>query len=205
LAFLSVPLNVKQSKSVALPITDWLRRWSRGELEAEARVLPVVYDELHRIAEGVFRWEFPGHTLQPTAVLHEAYLRLTHQARLDWRSRKHFYSIAARLMRQVVTDWARRRLRHKRGGGLQRVTWGDAAQVDDLEAAEVLAVHEALETLALEDLRRAEIVELRFFGGLTAQETADELGCSRATVDREWRCARAWLAMELGGGRADVS
>ena len=187
----------------AVQVTALLQQWSQGNPEAESQLFPVIYDELHRIAVGVFRREGVHHTLQPTAIVHEAYLRLTGQGKIQWRSRKHFFSIAARLMRQVLVDHARQVHRLKRGGGAQRVTLEEAGLVIPGRTTDVLALDTALEQLAAFDQRKAKVVELRFFGGLTAEEVAEQMHLSRATVTREWRCARAWLLAELDSRGAD--
>jgi RNA polymerase sigma factor (TIGR02999 family) len=180
-------------------VTRLLARWSRGEQEALDELLPLVYGELRRMAGRQLRAERQEHTLTPTALVHEAYLRLVGQRRTSWRSRAQFFAIAARLMRRVLVDHARARLADKRGGGLVVVP---LEQAGDPEAAasplaDVLAVDEALTRLAALDADQARLVELRFFGGLTVEEIAPLLGRSERTVKREWRLARAWLFRDL--------
>ena len=181
-------------------VTALLLAWRAGDADAGERLLPMVYHELHRQAQRAMRREDGAHTLQATALVHEAYLRLVDQRRVEWKSRAHFFGVAAQAMRRVLVDHARGRLAEKRGGALQRVTLGDA----DARAAgdpdlDVLALHDALERLAAIDPDQARLVELRYFGGLGIDETAEALGVSAATVKREWAVARAWLRRELEG------
>jgi RNA polymerase sigma factor (TIGR02999 family) len=179
-------------------VTALLLSWSGGEAAAADRLIPVVYEELHRQAARAMRREGHSHTLQATALVHEAYLRLVDQQRVQWRNRAHFFGIAAEVMRRVLVDHARARDAAKRGGGAQRLTLGDALGVpSDGTDADVLALHEALERLALLDPDQARLVELRYFGGLNIEESAEALGVSPATVKREWAVARAWLRREL--------
>ena len=184
-------------------VTGLLLAWRAGDTDADARLLPAVYDELHRQASRAMRREGDAHTLQATALVHEAYLRLVDQQRVEWHSRAHFFAIAAQMMRRVLVDHARTRLAAKRGGALQRVTLGDVGAGSDADGGadvDVIALHDALETLAALDARQARIVELRYFGGLGIEETAEALEISPATVKREWAVARAWLRRELGAG-----
>jgi RNA polymerase sigma factor (TIGR02999 family) len=179
-------------------VTALLLSWSGGERSAADRLIPVVYEELHRQAARAMRREGHEHTLQTTALVHEAYLRLVDQQRVQWRNRAHFFGIAAEVMRRVLVDHARARLAAKRGGGVQRITLGDAlVGSGDAQDADVLALHEALEKLALLDPDQARLVELRYFAGLTIEESAEAMGVSPATVKREWALARAWLRREL--------
>lgn len=181
-------------------ITQLLIAWEGGDNAAAERLMPVIYDELHRQAARAMRRENDQHTLQATALVHEAWLRLADQQRVTWKNRAHFFGIAAQMMRRVLVDHARGRLAEKRGGGVQQVTLSDVhgdagGQNDDVD---VLALHEALERLATLDPDQARIVELRYFGGLNIEETAAATGVSPATVKREWAVARAWLRRELG-------
>ena len=181
-------------------VTALLLAWRAGDASAGDRLLPLVYDELHRQAARAMWREDAAHTLQATALVNEAYLRLVDQRRVEWKSRAHFFGIAAQAMRRVLVDHARGRLAEKRGGAMQRVTLGDAgaAASGDADAdLDVLALHDALERLAALDPDQARLVELRYFGGLGIDETADALGVSAATVKREWAVARAWLRREL--------
>jgi len=184
-------------------VTALLRAWARGEQAALNDLLPLVYDELHRIAERSMRDQPEGHTLQPTALVHEAYLRLVdHQLRseaTEWESRAHFYGVAAKAMRSVLVDHARARRAAKRGGPLaRRLSLGVARAVaPEEQELDVLDLHEALSRLAEIDARKARLVELRYFAGINIEEAAAVLGVSSATVKREWRAARAWLRCEL--------
>ena len=180
-------------------ITDLLLAWGNGEEAAADRLLPAIYDELHRQAARAMRRENEEHTLQATALVHEAYIRLVDQKRVEWKNRAHFFGIAAQVMRRVLVDHARGRLAEKRGGGMKQLTLSgaDAHAADYGEDVDVLALHDALEKLATFDPDQAKIVELRYFGGLNIEETAEATGVSPATVKREWAVARAWLRREL--------
>jgi RNA polymerase sigma factor (TIGR02999 family) len=167
--------------------------------EATDQVFSLVYDELRRLAERILRSERRGHTLQPTALVNEAYLKLVEQRTVEWRDRAHFLGIAARAMRQILVDHARRRSAAKRGGGWQQVTLDDAVAVGADAEVELLALDDALEKLAANDERVAQVAEMRLFGGLTVKETAHVLGVSPRTVDDDWAVARMWLTRELGG------
>jgi RNA polymerase sigma factor (TIGR02999 family) len=173
-------------------VDSLLNDWGGGDREALERLLPLVYDELRRQAARLFRHERPGHTLQPTAVVHEAWLRLEPSGPLT--SRSQFFSMAGRLMREVLIDHARRRGAAKRGGGATRLTFDDAIETPGGEkSVDLLALDEALEKLEELDPRQARVVELRYFAGLSIEETGEALGISSATVKREWQMARAWL------------
>jgi RNA polymerase sigma-70 factor (ECF subfamily) len=197
-----MPLSSDESdpRDESPDVTGLLLAWREGDAAAGERLLPAIYDELHRQAARAMRREGDAHTLQATALVHEAYLRLVDQRRIEWRSRAHFFGVAAQMMRRVLVDHARTRLAAKRGGAMQRVTLGDvdagggASSGDELD---VLALHEALERLAALDPDQARLVELRYFGGLGIEDTAEALGVSPATVKREWAVARAWLRREL--------
>lgn len=183
-------------------VTGLLLAWGTGDAGAGERLLPAVYDELRRQAGRAMRREGDAHTLQATALVHEAYLRLVDQNRVAWRNRAHFFAIAAQMMRRVLVDHARTRLAAKRGGQLHRVTLGDVgagAEQGDGDV-DLLALHDALDQLAVLDPRQARLVELRYFGGLGIEETAEALGVSPATVKRDWAVARAWLRRELASG-----
>ena len=184
----------------AANVTQLLLAWGRGDATAGDQLLPVVYAELHRRAAAAMRREQDGHTLQPTALVHEAYMRLVDQRRVEWQNRAQFYGVAAQLMRRILIDHAREHLAQKRGGGAHQVTLsGIEATPDEAGPVDVLALHGALERLALLDARQARLVELRYFGGLSIEETAEALEVSPATVQREWATARAWLKRELAG------
>lgn len=172
---------------------------SRGHAEAMSALLPIVYQELRRVAAGYLRRERPGQTLQATALVHEAYLRLLREQQVSWQNRAHFCALAANSMRQILVERARARNAAKRGGGLHRITLDDAiapAHADDA-AVDIDALDEALTRLAALDPQQARLVELRYFGGLTIEETAEVLGVSPATVKRSWVVAKAWLRKEL--------
>lgn len=181
-------------------VTDLLGVWSTGDRAALDRLMPLVYRELREIAARALRRESPGQTLQPTALVHEAYLRLVDQSRTEWQSRAQFFAVAAQAMRRILVDEARRRGAEKRGGRkpMQLVEGFDAPMPVD---EELLAVDAAVESLAAVDPDLARLVELRFFGGLTVEETSAVLGVSASTIGREWAAARAWLQRELGHGR----
>jgi RNA polymerase sigma-70 factor (ECF subfamily) len=175
-----------------------------GDRQAAVRLLPLVYDEFRALAMRHLARERPGHTLQPTALVHEAYLKLVDQSRVNWRGRTHFFAIGAQAMRRILVEHARSRKRQKRGGGAQRVLLEEAVALVEQNPADVLALDEALVKLASLDERQALVVEYRFFGGLGMEEIAEVLGVSKRTVEGEWRLARAWLHRELSDGRADV-
>jgi RNA polymerase sigma factor (TIGR02999 family) len=174
-----------------------LQRWSEGDEEAAARVFPLVYDELHRMASAMFRRERQDHTLQTTAVIHEAYLNLMKGRQVDWQNRAHFFGLMTRIMRRVLVDHARSHNRSKRGGGSFKVAIEEADGASIEESPDVVALDEALTRFSEIDPEKARVIELRFFGGLTIEETAVCLGISKATVIRQWRLARAWLYTEL--------
>ena len=174
-------------------ITRLLRAWSDGDSAALDQLMPLVQDELRRLAHQYMRREQPGHLLQTSALVNEAYLRLIDQTQVRWQNRTHFFGIAARLMRRILVDDARRRHRDKRGGYAIQVPLDEAADVPQQQAANLLALDDALRALAAIDQRQSEIVELRFFGGLSIKETAEVLHLSPATVKREWGTAKAWL------------
>ncbi len=189
-------------------VTALLRAWGRGEQAAMDELLPLVYGELRRQAARQLRAQRPGHTLQTTALVHEAYLRLVRPEGVgtDWQSRAHFFGVAARAMRTILVDHARARRTAKRGGGAQVISLNSAAVADDGAGGaqdsevDVIALDQALARLAELDGRQARVVELRYFGGLSIEETANTLGVSHATVEREWKTARLWLRRELRAG-----
>jgi RNA polymerase sigma factor (TIGR02999 family) len=178
-------------------ITQLLLRWSRGDQAALNQLMPIVYDELYKLAQGYLRRERPDHTLQPTALINEAYLRLVKQDFPEWQSRRHFYGVAAQLMRQILVDYARSHAADKRGGGWQILSLDESLTFSDEKAAEFVALDDALLALAKFDRRKVRIIELRYFGGLSLEETAAELGISITTIGDEMRLARAWLRREL--------
>ncbi|MGJ5820290.1 sigma-70 family RNA polymerase sigma factor [Paludibaculum fermentans] len=178
-------------------VTRLLRQWQSGEANALEELTPLVYHELRRIASGFLRREREGHTLQPTALLHEAYLRLVDQRDKDWKSRAHFYGVAAHLMRLILVDYARSKARLKRGGEAQRVEWNEAVSASAARPASLTALDDALSELEKLDPRKGRVVELRYFGGLSVEETAEVLGVSTATIGREQRMAEAWLQRQM--------
>ena len=180
-------------------VTDLLRAWADGDDGALERLTPLVEAELRRLARGYMRRERRGHTLQTTALVNEAFLRLTDARSVRWQDRAHFLGIAARLMRRVLVDHARSRGYQKRGGGAQRVTLDEGLATTAGTTVDMLALDRALEALAAADARKARTIELRFFGGLSVEETADVLGVSTDTVKRDWRLAKLWLLRELEG------
>jgi RNA polymerase sigma factor (TIGR02999 family) len=178
-------------------ITELLSAWQAGDEEARDRLLPLVYRDLRRRAHHYLRRERPDHTLQTTALVHEAFLRLVGQDRVRWQNRAHFFGVAAELMRRILVDYARSQKRRKRGGDWLRVPFEETALVSRHKTAEILAVDDALRRLESLDARKSRVVELRFFGGLTVVEIAEALGTSEATVARDWEAARAWLYHEI--------
>ena len=183
-------------------MTDLLRAWNEGDPHALERLIPAVYQELRRQAAAQLRRESPGHTLQPTALVHELFLRLTRQTQTTWEGRVHFLAVAAGIMRRILVDHARRRRRVKRGGTLCRVPLADAPAAGDGREIDVLALDQALRELAALDADQGRLVELRFFAGLSTDEAAVALGVSSRTVKRDWRSAKAWLLRRLGEGDA---
>jgi RNA polymerase sigma factor (TIGR02999 family) len=183
--------------------TQLLIESTQGSLSASERLQTVVYEELKRLARGFMRRERRDHTLQPTALVHEAYAKLINQRRVDWHDRSRFLGLAAMMMRRVLVNHARDRVAGKRGGGAQRISLTSIDDASPGPAVEILAVHAALEKLAAIDPRKSEIVELKFFGGLTTKEIGDALNVSTATVERDWTFARAWLYGAIVGDTPD--
>ena len=181
-------------------LTQLLLAWGDGDREALDELTPQVYRELKKLAGSYLRRERAGHTLQPTALAHEAFIKLIDQRNVRWRNRAHFFGIAAQAMRRILVDHARARLAGKRGSGGAVVSLDEAIDVSDSRADQLIALDEALKRLAQLDPNRGRVIELRYFGGLTLEETAEVLGVSRATVIREWRMAKAWLYGELKKG-----
>jgi RNA polymerase sigma factor (TIGR02999 family) len=177
----------------ASTVSVLLRAWGRGDVQARDDLLPLVYQELRRRAAGYLRQEHPGHTLQPTALVHEAYLRLVGQERVTWQNRAHFFGVAAQMMRRILVDHARGRRSRKRPGAAIKVHLDDRIGATQPRSCDLLALDHALEELAAIDARGSQIVELRYFGGLSEQEVAEVLSMSRSTVTREWQAARSWL------------
>ena len=180
-------------------ITQWLLDWGRSDKPGLDHMLPVVYEELHRLASHYLGLEAAGHTLQPTALVHEAYLRLVDQRRVDWRNRAQFLGVAAGMMRRILVNHARDRSARKRGGNPERVSLSLVESPSGRPEVELIALEDALQRLAALDERKSKVVELKFFGGLTIEEIAEVLGISGATVEREWAFARAWLYDAIEG------
>lgn len=187
-----------------VPITQMLLDWSGGDRDALERMMPVVYGELHRLAHRYMNREHAGHTLQTSALVNEAYLRLVDQRSVKWHNRTHFFAIASQMMRRILVDYARLNIYAKRGAGAVHVSLDHAELVSDEPAAEVVALDEALTRLASIDPQQGRVVELRFFGGLTIKETAEALNISVDMVKREWSTAKAWLSREIGGNDETV-
>lgn len=183
-------------------VTALLYAWSEGDAAALDRLMPLVYAELRRMAGRHMARERRGHTIQTTALVHEVYLRLVDQERVRWQDRTHFFAIAAQLMRRILVDHARKRLNAKRGGRLVNLSIEAAEGISVARAAEVVAIDDALKALSGVDERKGRIVELRFFGGLSIEDTADALGVSAGTVMRDWTLVKAWLKRELSGAQA---
>jgi RNA polymerase sigma factor (TIGR02999 family) len=181
-------------------ITGLLVDWSNGDQAALAKLLPLVEQELHRLAHNYMRREKPDHTLQTTALVNEAYLKLIDQKKTHWQNRAHFFAIAAKIMRRILLNYARDQHREKRGGKAVQVSLSEVSVVSLTKTEELIALDEALERLAALDERKSQVVELRYFGGLDVDETAEVLKVSPITVTRDWRFARAWLLREIGNG-----
>ena len=186
-------------------VTVLLAELTRGNEEAASKLIPLVYAELRRLASSYMRRERSDHTLQATALVNEAYLKLVEQRSVDWQSRGHFFGIAAQVMRRILVDHARGHLREKRGGGLRAVPLDDALVFAPEQSQELVKLDLALDQLTKLDPRQGKIVELRFFGGLTVEQTAEMLGISPKTVKRDWSMAKAWLHGELKASHADAS
>jgi len=180
-------------------VTDLLVRWSQGDDHALAELTPLVYQELRRLAHHHMGGQRPNHTLQTTALINEVYLRLADQTNSRWQNRAHFFAVAARAMRQILVSYARNQGSQKRGGGAVKVELDEAALVSPEESKEIVDLHEALEQLSALDSRKAQVVELKYFGGLNYDEMAEVLKVSPVTVRRDWRFAKAWLYTELRG------
>jgi RNA polymerase sigma factor (TIGR02999 family) len=182
------------------PVTDLLVAWAHGDAAALAQLMPLVHDELHRLARREMRGERPGHTLQTTALVNEAYMRLIDVRRVDWQDRAHFFALSARIMRRILVDHARSRNYLKRGGGTRQVSLDEALVVSEACNDDLVALDDALQALAAVDARKSQVVEMRFFGGLTVEETAEALHVSPETVMRDWQFAKVWLLRALRHG-----
>jgi RNA polymerase sigma factor (TIGR02999 family) len=185
--------------STSHEVTQLLRSWTQGDARALDQLIPLVYDELHRAASSSMSREAQGHTLQATALIHEVYLRLVDMRAVNCNDRAHFLAICAQMMRRILTDWARKRRFQKRGGGARRVAFDEALTVAGEPEIDLVALDDALSGLAAFDPRKGQVVELRFYGGLTAEETASVLKTSVETVARDWRLAKLWLLREMSG------
>jgi RNA polymerase sigma factor (TIGR02999 family) len=174
-------------------VTDLLTKWSEGDKAALDQLIPLVHSELRRIARRYMGRQSPEHTLQTSALINEAYLRLVDQQSVEWQDRAHFFAVSSQIMRNILIDHARKYRYAKRGGGARKIGLEEAAAIAEQRAAEFVALDDALSQLAAFDPRKSQIVELRFFGGLNIEETAEVMKISPATVQREWRAARAWL------------
>src|SRR6188474_1620084 len=187
------------ASSAQQQVTQLLVDWSSGDTGALHKLIPLVQPELHRLAHYYMSREGEGRTLQTTALVNEAYLQFVDKTHPRWQNRLHFFAVAAQLMRRIMVDHARQRHALKRGGAAQKVTLDEAALVTETRSEELLALDEALDKLAAQDARKSQIVELRYFGGLTVEETAEFLKLSQRTVEREWTMAKAWLYRALSG------
>jgi RNA polymerase sigma factor (TIGR02999 family) len=196
------PVNERARAPDRGEVSGLLQAWSRGDQEALKKLTPIVYEELHRLARHYMRGEKSGHSLQTTALVNEAYIRLVDYKRMQWQTRAHFFSVSAQLMRRILVDHARRH-NLKRGGGVQHVLLEDTAAVGGEPDEDLVALDDALQALARVDSRKAQVIELRFFGGLSVEETAEVLKISPVTAMRDWSTAKAWLYRELTGGASD--
>ncbi|HMV49366.1 MAG TPA: sigma-70 family RNA polymerase sigma factor [Blastocatellia bacterium] len=178
-------------------ITAQLAAWQSGDAAAMEEVIRAVYQELRRMADRYLRQETPGHTLQPTALVHEAWLRLVKQTQVDWQNRAQFFGVAAQMMRRILVDHAKSKHREKRGGDAVKLLLEDTVDVSDERAADLVALDDALQSLAAIDARKCRVIELRYFGGLSVEETAEILQVSPQTVLRDWKLAKAWLYREI--------
>lgn len=187
-------------------ITEMLKAWGDGDCSVAERFMPLIYDELRRQAHRYLNRERPNHTLQTTALVHEAYLRLIEQRNVSWQNRAHFFGLSAQMMRRILVNYAVSRQREKRGGAAEVIQLDDTIQVGAIEKrVDLIALDEALNRLEKLDERQAKVIELRYFGGMSIEETAEVMAISPATVKREWNMARAWLRSEIGPSTSDGS
>jgi len=184
-------------------VTQLLRAWSNGDPEALEKLVPLVYEQLHQLAQHYMARERPGHLLQTTALVNEAYLRLLDAGQVSWQNRAHFFAISAQLMRRILVEFARSRQRQKRGAGIVPMPLDDALVVSPEPSADLVALDDALKALATIDPRQGQVVELRFFGGLSVEETAEVLKVSPETVIRDWKLSKAWLLRAMNGEKHD--
>jgi RNA polymerase sigma-70 factor, ECF subfamily len=195
----TLPEDDEAQKRPIGEVSGLLRAWGDGDRAALDQLTPIVYDELRRLASHYMRGERPGHSLQATALVNEAYMRLVDYKGMQWQNRAHFFAVSAQLMRRILVEHARRH-NLKRGGGVQHVSLDETAIVGGDRAADLVALDDALDALARFDSRKVQVVEMRFFGGLSVEETAEVLKVSAVTVMRDWSTAKAWLYRELTGG-----
>ena len=191
------PLGVGVGPELSKQVSELLANWNNGDAEAREALMPLVYNELRKLAASHLRRERSDHTLQPTALVHEVYLRLADQKNVQWQDKTHFFGVAAQLMRRILVDHARSHIADKRGSGVAKVSLNEAIAMSRERPAELLALDESLTQLASTDPQQSRIVELRVFGGLTIEQTAEILGISPATVKRDWTLAKAWLLREI--------
>ena len=196
------PARIPLSSESAQEVTQLLRAWSGGDQQALEKLTPLVYQELHRRARHYVARESPGRTIQTTALINEVYLRLVDLKGVTWQDRAHFLAVCARMMRRILTDFARARRFQKRGGSAQQVSFDEQMVISSEPSADLVALDDALNGLAGVDQRKSQVVELRFFGGLSVQETAEVLKVSEETVKRDWRLAKLWLLREMSGSRS---
>jgi RNA polymerase sigma factor (TIGR02999 family) len=185
-------------------VTELLLAWSRGDESALEKLIPLVHAELRRLAKRYMGRERAGHTLQTTALINEAYLRLIHSKNVRWQNRAHFFAVSAQLMRRILVDFARSRHYQKRGGGAQKVSLDQALEISDERGAELIALDDALSALDKLDARKSQVVELRFFGGLSVEETAEVLKVSPDTIMRDWKMAKVWLLRAMSGEKNEA-
>jgi RNA polymerase sigma-70 factor (ECF subfamily) len=198
----TLPGDDKAQKPPIGEVSGLLRAWGDGDRAALDRLTPIVYEELRRLASHYMRGERPGHSLQATALVNEAYMRLVDYKGMQWQNRAHFFAVSSQLMRRILVDHARRH-NLKRGGGVPHVSFEETAEVGGDRAADLVALDDAMEAMARLDPRKVQVVEMRFFGGLSVEETAEVLKVSPVTVMRDWSTAKAWLYRELSSGATD--
>jgi len=197
-----MPKQEQADRAAVGEITKLLHAWSEGDQSALERLTPIVFDELHRLAGRYMKRERPGHSVQTTALVNEAYMRLVDYSRMEWQDRAHFFAVSAQLIRRILVEHARRH-NLRRGGGVQHVSLEEAAVVGGRRSADLVALDDAMNSLARIDPRKVQVVEMRFFGGLSVEETAEALKVSTVTVMRDWSTAKVWLYRELAGGSSD--
>ena len=198
-------MSRQENESPRAEVTTLLHAWSRGDQAAFDKLAPIIYTELRRLARHYMARERRDHTLQPTALVHEAYMRLADLQHLHWKNRVHFYAISAQVMRRVLVDFARSRERRKRGGSYQRLSLEDCVDLGEQHDAALIALDDALTTLASSDARKCQVVEMKFFGGLSTEEIAESLHVSAETVLRDWKLAKLWLLRELSAREAAMT